>query len=175
VESAPDQAFPEAAVACLDALYGFALALTRDREAAQDLVQETYLRALRARNRACGEGLRSWLFAILHNAWRNELRRRRALPYEGDLDALPADGGDPLQAAERQQSGNRLAAAIDALPPAFREVILLRCVEGFSYREMTDIVGCPAGTIMSRLARARGLLKRAVGPVAVAAAGGRER
>ncbi|HET8648075.1 MAG TPA: sigma factor, partial [Vicinamibacteria bacterium] len=59
VESAPEQAFPEAAVACLDALYGFALALTRDREAARDLVQETYLRALRARNRASGEGLRS--------------------------------------------------------------------------------------------------------------------
>jgi RNA polymerase sigma-70 factor (ECF subfamily) len=171
LDPAPEEAFREAAVACLDTLYGFALALSRDAAQAEDLVQETYLRALRARNKAApGDGLRSWLFAILHNVWRNDLRRSRALAFGGDLDALPAVDGDPLRYVDRQQSGNRLRTAIQALPEPFRDVIVLRCVEGFSYREMAHIVGCPAGTIMSRLARARALLKRALGPVALPAA-----
>ena len=168
MDPVPDQAFRDGTVACLDALYGFALALCRDPVQAEDLVQETYLRALRARNRAVpGEGLRSWMFAILHNVWRNDLRRRRTVAYETDIDGLPAGDGDPLLFVDRAQSGNRLRAAIDALPLAFREVIVLRCLEGFSYREMAQIVGCPAGTVMSRLARARAQLKRALGPVAV--------
>jgi RNA polymerase sigma-70 factor, ECF subfamily len=166
VEPLPDEAFRDAAVACLDALYGFALALCRDAGEAEDLVQETYLRALRARNKAePGEGLRSWMFAILHNVWRNDVRRRRPVAYDGDVDGLPSLDADPLQFVDRKQSGNRLLAAIDALPGAFREVIVLRCVEGFSYREMAEIVGCPAGTVMSRLARARALLKRELRPV----------
>jgi RNA polymerase sigma-70 factor, ECF subfamily len=173
LDSATDRAFRDAAVACLDALYGFALALSRDPAQAEDLVQETCLRALRARNKPePGDGLRSWLFAILHNVWRNDLRRRRSRAFEADIDALPATEGDPLLLVDRKQSGNRLRSAIDALPEAFREVIVLRCVEGFSYREMAQIVGCPAGTIMSRLARARALLKRALGPVALPAARG---
>ena len=168
MEPLPDEAFRDAAVACLDALYGFALALCRDAGEAEDLVQETYLRALRARNKAePGEGLRSWMFAILHNVWRNDVRRRRPVAYDGDIDGLPSSDADPLQFVDRKQSGNRLLAAIDALPGAFREVIVLRCVEGFSYREMAEIVGCPAGTVMSRLARARALLKRELRPVGV--------
>lgn len=176
IDAMPEQAFREAAVGCLDALYGFALALCRNPAQAEDLVQETYLRALRARNKAQpGEGLRSWLFAILHNVWRNDVRRKPALPIEGDLERLPASEGDPLLATERRQSGHRLRAAIEALPEPFREAIVLRCVEGFSYREMAQIVGCPAGTVMSRLARARALLKRALGPVAVPSAPGGRR
>lgn len=168
MDPASDQAFRDGTVACLDALYGFAMALCRDAVQAEDLVQETYVRALRAANRPePGEGLRSWMFAILHNIWRNDIRRRRAMTYEGDLDVLPAGDGDPLAFVDRKQSGNRLRAAIDDLPVAFREVVVLRCLEGFSYREMAEIVGCPAGTVMSRLARARALLKRALGPVAV--------
>ena len=168
MDAVSDQAFRDGTVACLDALYGFALALCRDPGQAEDLVQETYVRALRAANRpAPGEGLRSWMFAILHNIWRNDVRRRRAVAYEGDVDVLPAGDGDPLVFVDRKQSSNRLRAAIDELPVAFREVVVLRCLEGFSYREMAEIVGCPAGTVMSRLARARALLKRALGPVAV--------
>ena len=168
MDPASDQAFRDGTLACLDALYGFAVALCRDPAQAEDLVQETYVRALRATNRAApGEGLRSWMFAILHNVWRNDLRRRRTVSYEGDVDLLPAGDGDPLSFVDRKQSSNRLRAAIDDLPTAFREVVVLRCLEGFSYREMAEIVGCPAGTVMSRLARARALLKRALGPVAV--------
>jgi RNA polymerase sigma-70 factor (ECF subfamily) len=171
VDPASDEAFRDGTVACLDALYGFALALCHDPAQAEDLVQETYLRALRARHRAePGAGLRSWMFAILHNVWRNDLRRRRTVAYEENLDVRPSGDGDPLLFVARKQSGNRLHAAIEALPVAFREVVVMRCLEGFSYREMADIVGCPAGTVMSRLARARALLKRALGPAAVPAA-----
>jgi RNA polymerase sigma-70 factor (ECF subfamily) len=170
VDPASDQAFRDGTVACLDALYGFAMALSRDAVKAEDLVQETYVRALRAAHRPPpGEGLRSWMFAILHNIWRNEIRRRRTVAYDADVDLLPADDDDPLALMDRRQNSNRLRAAIDELPDAFREVIVLRCLEGFSYRELAEIVGCPAGTVMSRLARARALLKRALGPVAVPA------
>ena len=175
-DPAPEPEFREAALACLDALYGFALSLCRDRPRAEDLVQETYVRALRARRKAePGDGMRAWLFAILHNVWRNEVRRPHLAAYDGDLDHLPAGDGDPQQLVDRRQSGHRLCAAIDALPGVFRDVIVLRCVEGFSYREMAEIVGCPAGTIMSRLARGRALLKQALGPVAMPVAKGGER
>jgi RNA polymerase sigma-70 factor (ECF subfamily) len=174
-ETPADRAFREAAVACLDGLYGFALSLSRDRASAEDLVQETYLRALRAPRRAePGPGLRSWMFAILHNAWRNELRRRRPVGLDDTaVEQIPDEEPDPLEFADRQQAGGRVLAAIDALPGPFRDAIVLRCVEGFSYQEMAAIVGCPAGTVMSRLARARALLRRALGPVRVAAGGRR--
>jgi RNA polymerase sigma-70 factor (ECF subfamily) len=169
-----DGAFEGAAVACLDGLYGFALSLSRDKGVAEDLVQETYLRALKARHKASpDEGLRSWMFAILHNVWRNELRRRRPEAMGDDADRIQDPEADPLQLVDRLQRGSRLMAAIDGLPGPFREALLLRCVEGFSYREMAEIVGCPAGTIMSRLARARALLRQSLGPARLAAQGGR--
>ena len=169
-EAEQDEEFRRAAVACLDGLYGFALSLCRDATLAEDLVQETYLRALKASHKASPDGgLRSWLFAILHNVWRNELRRRRPEALADDAESLQDPSANPLQLADRRQSGGRLRAAIEALPGPFREVLLLRCVEGFSYREMAEIVGCPAGTIMSRLARARALLRRSLGPARLAA------
>jgi RNA polymerase sigma-70 factor (ECF subfamily) len=155
--------FREAAVACLDGLFGFAMALSRDRATAEDLVQETYLRALAARRKAPPEeNLKGWLFTILHNVWRNERRRRRpdALDAAPDLaERIPASGEDPQQALDRKETRDRLRRAIEGLPEPFREVVLLRCVEGFSYQQVAQIVGCPAGTVMSRLARARALLR----------------
>jgi RNA polymerase sigma-70 factor (ECF subfamily) len=163
-----EEVFRQVAVACLDGLYGFALSLSRDRVMAEDLVQETYLRALKARRKADpGENVRSWLFTILHNVWRNEQRRRRpeALEdYPDMMTVLPSPEPDPQLAFDRAQNRNRLEGAIAELPTPFREALVLRCVEGFSYKEMAEIVGCPAGTVMSRLARARGLLRRALGP-----------
>lgn len=168
-ETPADRAFREAAVACLDGLYGFALSLSRDRTAAEDLVQETYLRALRAPRKAePGPGLRSWMFAILHNVWRNERRRDRSVGLdEDDVERMADAAPTPLEHFDRAQAGGRVLSAIDALPGPFRDAIVLRCVEGFSYQEMAEIVGCPAGTVMSRLARARALLRRALGPVDV--------
>lgn len=158
-----DAAFREAAVACLDGLFGFALALSRDRATAEDLVQETYVRALGARRKAPPEeNLKGWLFTILHNTWRNERRRRRpeALDATPDVaERLPAGGEDPADSLDRKETRDRLKGAIEALPDPFREVVLLRCVEEFSYQQVAEIVGCPAGTVMSRLARARALLR----------------
>jgi RNA polymerase sigma-70 factor (ECF subfamily) len=173
-ETPSERAFREASVDCLDGLYGFALSLCRDGVTAEDLVQETYLRALKAPHKAePGPGFRSWLFAILHNVWRNEVRRRRPSDVvDESVEQLPADGPDPLESVNRQQAGGRVLNAIEELPAPFREAIVLRCVEGFSYQEMASIVGCPAGTIMSRLARARALLRRSLGPIRLAATGG---
>ncbi len=177
VETEADRTFREGAIEHLDGLYGFALSLCRDRVTAEDLVQETYLRALKAPRKAePGPGMKSWLFAILHNVWRNEVRRRRPTDrLDESVEQLPSDEPDPLTSVDRQQAGSRVLAAIDDLPDPFREAIVLRCVEGFSYQEMAEVVGCPAGTVMSRLARARALLRRALGPVRLAAAGGGRR
>jgi len=161
-----DEAFRRSAVACLDGLYGFALALTRDRRAAEDLVQETYARAFAAARRPQPEeNLRGWLFTILGNTWKNERKRKRPEPV-ADVERLaPSRLPDPEAALDRRELRERLRAALDALPDAFREVVVLRCVEGFSYQEVASIVGCPAGTVMSRLARARALLRHSLGPL----------
>lgn len=163
-----DEAFRAAALACLDGLYGFALALSRERSMAEDLVQETYLRALAARRKAApGENVRGWLFTILGNIWRNERRRRRpegVADLEGLAGAQAGTQLDPYVLLDGRELRERLLAGLAGLPEAFREVVVLRCVEGFSYQEVASIVGCPAGTVMSRLARARALLRVALDP-----------
>lgn len=156
-------------MACLDGLYGFALALSRDREAAEDLVQETYARALAARRRATPEeNLRGWLFTILRNIWKNQRRRQRPEGTD-DIEAMalaaPDAANDPAAALDQRELRERLDDALDALPAPFREVVMLRCVLGFSYQEVAGIVGCPAGTVMSRLARARAQLRLRLGPM----------
>ena len=159
-----DGAFRREAVACLDGLYSFALSLTRDGLAAEDLVQETYVRALAAHRKAApGENVRAWLFTILHNVWRNERRRKHPAALDdapGLADRLVAPGGDPEGALDRKETRDLVRRAIARLPEAFREVVILRCLEGFSYRDLAHILGCPAGTVMSRLARARTILRR---------------
>jgi len=165
-----DSAFRAAALDCLDGLYGFAHSLARDRSVAEDLVQETYLRALGARRKAAGEHVRPWLFTILRNLWKNELRRRQKPEPLGELggtlDSLAAAGAGPEEEMGRQETRERIRDALHALPEEFREVVVLRCVEGFSYRDMASILGCPAGTVMSRLARARGRLRKTLGMLA---------
>jgi RNA polymerase sigma-70 factor (ECF subfamily) len=166
-EEAREEEFRRAAVACLDGLYGFALALSRDRSVAEDLVQETYVRALAASRKAAPEeNLRGWLFTILGNIWKNERKRRRpetVADVEGLRGGIPSREGDPLVELDRRELRERLRSALDELPDSFREVVVLRCVEGFSYQEVASIVGCPAGTVMSRLARARALLRLSIG------------
>jgi RNA polymerase sigma-70 factor, ECF subfamily len=155
----------------LDGLFGFAMALARDRTAAEDLVQETYLRALSARRKADpSENLRGWLFTILHNAWRNQLRRPALERLEGTERSTGlaevvwlAPPPDPEKELERTRLRETLRRAIDDLPVPFREVVVLRCVEGFSYREIASILECPTGTVMSRLARGRLLVRQQLG------------
>jgi RNA polymerase sigma-70 factor (ECF subfamily) len=165
-----EERFREAALRWIDGLHGFAVSLCRDREMADDLVQETYARALAAPRRAPEEGLRVWLFVILHNIWRNQMRRPRLeRPAEDPDDLLDvADSREgPEEELERKRLRARLRDAIAALPDSFRHVVVLRCVEEFSYQEVAEIVGCPTGTVMSRLARGRALLRRLLQPVAV--------
>jgi RNA polymerase sigma-70 factor (ECF subfamily) len=160
--------FGQAALEHLDAVYGFAMTLTRNQTEAEDLVQETYLRAVRAFGQLMPDSnLKSWLFAIARNAWLNQLRHARRRPRFVELDAEDEEppradhpSNDPhlvyLQKLEREE----VHAAIESLPLLHREMIVLRDIEGFSYQQIAVIVGCPAGTVMSRLGRAREKLRR---------------
>jgi len=158
-----DGRFRSEVAAHVDGLFGFAVNLSRDRTLAEDLVQETYVRALAARNKPTPEeNLRGWLFTILRNVWRNHARRRRPDAIDADLERIPSPARDPQQVLDGKETTRRLKAAVAALPGPFREVLVLCSVEGFSYKEAAEIVGCPAGTIMSRLARARALLRKSL-------------
>lgn len=155
-----DEDFTAAALRHVDRLYRFAYSLCRNRHAAEDLVQETYLRAWRAPRRpALGENLQGWLFTILHNAWRNEARRRQPEPLDAVHEGARGTWRGP--AAEADVLAAELSAFVDAMPDHLREVVLLRFAEDFSYQEIAEVLGCPAGTVMSRLSRARALLRKA--------------
>jgi RNA polymerase sigma-70 factor (ECF subfamily) len=130
------------------ALRRYARALARDRDIADDLVQDTLLRALRAERQFLGGNLRSWLYTILTNLNRN---RRRALVSRPPFLAL-TEGAD---ASGTEAEGRDIARALDALPDEQRSVLLLVALEGLSYREVAEIQAVPIGTVMSRLARAR--------------------
>jgi len=166
----PDRATFEAdALASLDSLYRTARRLTRSVADAEDLVQETYLKALRAADQfEPGTNLRAWLFTILHNSARNRARDRsreavtadsdameRALEQPVDLHARPAT---PEALLMRDTLAPDLQAAIDDLPPQFREAVWLRDVEEFSYAEIADMLAIPVGTVMSRISRGRSQL-----------------
>src|SRR5918911_3173813 len=151
--------FSQAALAHLDALYGFALTLTRDRTEAEDLVQETYLRAVRAFGRLLPDSnLKGWMFAIMRNVWLNQLRHTRSGPRFVELDADDEDRSewldpltfDPYVLYLRKLEREEIRAAIESLPHLYREINVLRDIEGFSYQQIAGILGCPAGTVMSR-------------------------
>lgn len=176
------EAFGIEALALLDSLYGTALRLTRDRDRAQDLVQDTYLKAFRARARfATGTNLKAWLFTILHNTWRNRRRDEARARVEFDSEAVDlaaeAPTGALAAAAESPEAlllratvGAELRAALDQLPEAFREAVWLRDVEELSYQEIAEVMDIPVGTVMSRISRGRRQLHRLL----VAKGGGQE-
>jgi RNA polymerase sigma-70 factor, ECF subfamily len=146
----------------LDALYSYAVVLSRNRTEAEDLVQETCLRALRAMARLRPDSnIKSWLFTILRNIWLNNLRQSRTALEVGENHA-----NDPLDTAKdphatyiSSMEQEQVRHAIEQLPLEFREIILLREYEELSYEEIATLLGCPAGTVMSRLARARSKLR----------------
>lgn len=161
--------FSQAALEHLDALYGYAMTLTRNQTEAEDLVQETYLRAVRAFGQLMPDSnLKSWLFAIMRNVWLNQLRHARSGPQFIEMDAeeedrlqwLKTDTDDPLVAYLRKVERREVREAIESLPRMHREVVMLRDIEGFSYQQIATILGCPAGTVMSRLGRAREKLRQ---------------
>jgi RNA polymerase sigma-70 factor (ECF subfamily) len=159
--------FAAATLEHIDALYGYAMTLTRDKSEAEDLVQETYLRAVRATNQpAAGENLKAWLFVILRNAWLNIMRHRhnslRIFEFECD-EPEPGVASDttsnPHVVYLRKLEQQEVREAIEKLPGVYREIVVLRDIEGFSYQEIAMVLNCPAGTVMSRLGRARGKLR----------------
>jgi RNA polymerase sigma-70 factor (ECF subfamily) len=167
-DSAPESdPFAAGALALLDALYGTALRLTRDADRAQDLVQDTYLKAFRARARFTeGTNLKAWLLTILHNTWRNRQRDRARTRIDFDSEAVEAAAetvsdvrASAVESPEalllRAGLDGELRAALDRLPAAFREAVWLRDVEELSYQEIAQVLEIPVGTVMSRISRGR--------------------
>ena len=162
------EAFAAEVMGFLQPLYATALRLTRNRADAEDLVQDTVVKAFRFADRFTpGTNLKAWLFTILHNTWRN--RRRDAAREAVDVDStrLEEVATQPGSAAEtdtperillRSTLDADLQAALDDLPDAFRQAVWLRDVEEFSYAEIAEMLGVPIGTVMSRISRGRRLL-----------------
>jgi RNA polymerase sigma-70 factor (ECF subfamily) len=164
--------FSQAALEHIDALYGYAVTLTRDETEAEDLVQETYLRAVRAFGQLVpNSNLKGWLFVIMRNAWLNQLRHTRSGPRFIELDDEQEDlafwpdqrARDPHVLYLRKLERQEIRQAIESLPSVYREIVVLRDIEGFSYQEIATLLDCPAGTVMSRLGRAREKLRRLLG------------
>jgi RNA polymerase sigma-70 factor (ECF subfamily) len=162
----PDS-FEVEALAFIDNLYRAALRLTGTRSDAEDLVQETYLKAFRAAERfEAGTNLRAWLFAILHNTARNRARDRGREGLVVDSEAVEraadvaprGDADTPEARLLRDTLTPELQQAIDSLPEAFRQAVWLRDVDEFSYAEIADMLDVPIGTVMSRISRGRRLL-----------------
>lgn len=167
--------FEEEALALADPLYGAALRMTRNPADASDLVQETYLRAFRSRRTfRPGTNLKAWLFRILTNLFISEYRKRQREPV-----VIPAEDPqlfDLYSAARGESKGAKSAEsvvlenlvdeevkrALSDLPESFRLPVLLADVEGFSYREIAEMLGIPIGTVMSRLHRGRKALQKAL-------------
>lgn len=148
-------------LAYLNSLYGLALKLTRNPAAAEDLVQDTYLKVVRFAPRfRDGTNLKAWLFTILRNTFRNDRRSASRHPVDVDselVEELPLQSSedDPERRLLRSTLDADLQEALDALPETFREAVWLRDVEDFSYQEIASILGVPQGTVMSRISRGR--------------------
>jgi len=167
--------FADEALTYLDAMYGVACKLTRNPTEAEDLVQDAFVKAMRARDQFhVGTNLKAWLFRILTNTFINKYRRgglERSVLEGPDADPL-ADGWvsastmrqlrDPETLALMPLVEDEIRKALDALPAEFRLAVVLCDVEEFSYDEIAHIMGCPIGTVMSRLHRGRKLLQRAL-------------
>lgn len=168
----PDKArrFRDAALPYLDDVYTLARYLLRDPADAEDAVQECFLRALKHFDTYRGPAMKPWLFAILRNVCRAEFARRASAPTGIDEDAPETAEQAPLwhetpETPEAQILRERDASAIrrmvEALAEPFKETFVLREINHLSYREIADAVGAPVGTVMSRLARARAMLRSA--------------
>lgn len=168
---APDP-FEQQALSYLDALYRTGLRMTRSQADAEDLVQETYIRAFRFRDQFTpGTNLKAWLFRILTNHFINTYRRRSTQPQTTELDEVEentlqrhmADAGGLSLEPEREVLDSivdsEVRDALEELPERFREVVLLD-VEGFSYKEIAEMIEIPIGTVMSRLHRGRKFLQK---------------
>ena len=168
----PDKArrFRDAALPHLDEVYTLARYLLRDASDAEDAVQECYLRALKHFDGYRGPAMKPWLFAILRNVCRAEFARRASSPT-GAIEDVAEDPGqaplwsEPEETPETQMlrgaDSNMIRRLVTALAEPFRETFVLREIHDLSYREIADVADVPVGTVMSRLARARSMLRAA--------------
>ncbi len=165
--------FEQVALVHLDALYQVALRLTRNRAEAEDVVQEAFLRAFRSFDRFNpGTNCRAWLFTILRNVFLNRVRRHWREVLEADVGDLvtteaASEGrlvpGNPEEELLQTVLHGDVDRALKTLPLPFREAVVLVDLEGLSYREVAEVLGCPVGTVMSRLSRGRALLRPMLG------------
>jgi RNA polymerase sigma-70 factor (ECF subfamily) len=165
--------FEQQALSFLDALYRTALRMTRSEADAEDLVQETYIRAFRFREQFTpGTNLKAWLFRILTNTFINSYRRKASQPQTTELDdveettlhrhmreSTSASSPEPEQAVLDSIVDGEVTHALEELPERFRTVVLLD-VEGFAYKEIAEMLEIPIGTVMSRLHRGRKFLQK---------------
>jgi RNA polymerase sigma-70 factor (ECF subfamily) len=162
--------FRDAALPYLDDVYTLARYLLRNSADAEDAAQECYVRALRHFDSYHGPAMKPWLFAILRNVCRAEFARRSGAAVAAEEDAQADEEASPLwqeapaspeAAMIREWDAETIRRLVADLPMTFREAIVLREVNELSYREIADVVGVPVGTVMSRLARARCMLRKA--------------
>jgi RNA polymerase sigma factor (sigma-70 family) len=158
--------FKQSVVPQLDAAYNFARFLSRDADAAQDIVQEAFLRAYRSFAGYRGGDARAWIFAIVRNCYQSWLvdRRRKArleVDYHGEGDSeelistIPSDEDTPEAMLVRKAEAKTVRLILNTMPRAFREILILREIEELSYQQISEVTALPIGTVMSRLARAR--------------------
>lgn len=169
--------FAELAMPYMPQLYSAALRMTRNPSDAEDLVQETYLRGYRAfESFEQGTNLKAWLYKILTNAFINQYRKAKRRPTETDMENIEdlylyrrLGGSAGIESARSPETEvlermpeSEVKEALEALPEQYRLAVLLADVEGFSYKEIADILEIPIGTVMSRLHRGRKLLQHAL-------------
>jgi len=159
--------FEQALLPHLDAAYNLARWLTRDEHDAEDVVQEAYLRALKSFGGFHGTDGRAWLLAIVRNACYTALQKKRlrepATSFNEELHGIDTGAATPVALLLQKENKQAVHHAVEELPVDLREVIVLRELEGLSYKEIAAIADIPIGTVMSRLARARQRLQQRLG------------
>ncbi|MFH1538968.1 MAG: sigma-70 family RNA polymerase sigma factor [bacterium] len=170
----PTVEFEELALPHMNPLYAAALRMTRNQPDAEDLVQETFLKAFRFFDKfEKGTNFKAWIYRILVNTFINRYRKEKPAKHTASMDEMPefqlyrnivkgwepGGGGDPEKEFMRKFIPGNIRKAVESLPDDFRVVFLLADVEGFSYEQIAEVTGVPAGTVKSRLFRARRLLQ----------------
>ena len=163
-QPSPSSAFDQVVLPHLDAAYNLARWLTRNGHDAEDVVQEAFLRALRFFGGFHGGNARAWLLAIVRNTCYDWMRRHRpsevSASFDEEVHSAVDQSPTPEDLLVEQADRLRLRDALQALPLPWREVLILRELEGLSYKEIADVAGIKMGTVMSRLARARAALQQ---------------
>jgi RNA polymerase sigma-70 factor, ECF subfamily len=168
-ESTGTAAFEQEFLPHLEAAYNLARWFTRNQQDAQDVVQESYLRAIRFFPSYRGGNARAWLLTIVRNTSFTWLQQNRARQLDAEFDEQifgpDTRSPNPEESLLRDECGNRVHQALQSLPPVHREVIVLRELLGMSYSEISVVIGAPIGSVMSRLFRARNSLREFLAPL----------